>query len=96
MVSKAKSYTGYAVRVDGEGHRHGGVNTVGQHRIHDVVLTTFQIIRPVLDEVGCFLFIESVIRKNPAEYFIPFVCRNKETLFGLKRLLFYKSFIEQI
>lgn len=96
MVSKAKPYTGYAVRVDGEGHRHGGVNTVGQHRIHKVIRTTFQIIRPVLNEVGRFLLIESVIRKNPAEYFIPFVCRNKEALFGLERLLFYKSFIEQI
>lgn len=61
-----------------------------------VIRTTFQIIRPVLDEVGRFLLIKSVIRKNPAEYFIPFVCRNKETLFGLKRLLFHKSFIEQI
>ena len=74
------------IRVNGEGYRHSGVNAVGQHRIHDVALTACQVIGPILNEVGCFLFIKSVIRKNPAEYFIPFVCRNKETLFGLKCL----------
>lgn len=96
IVSKAKPYTDYAVRVDGEGHRHGGVNTVGQHRIHKVIRATFQIIRPVLDEVGRFLLIKSVSRQYPSESFVAVVCRNKEAFFGLERLLFHKSFIEQI
>lgn len=96
IVSKAKPYTGYAVRVDGEGHRHGGVNTVGQFRIHKVIRATFQLIRPVLDEVGRFLLIKSVSRQYPSESFVAVVCRNKEAFFGLERLLFHKSFIEQI
>lgn len=96
IESKAEPYPVYAVRSDGEGYGHSGVNTVGQHRIHEVIRTVFQIIRPVLDEVGRFLLIKAVSRQNAAEGFIAFVCRNKETFFGLERLLFHRGFIEQI